>query len=171
MKLRGDWVVRLLHAFLGFFLLTCGLMLASAALDPGKEGLRLEHLVRASWDDLVAVAVLSVPLLAIGALIMARAPLLGVTCTETQVKVHKVLWSRRLPVERIIKVGRTSTGQVDLWWKGENGRTRRMRIPVLSVYPGSRTSRFEQLGVESVEPHNRKCVDRLRQWIDERRPG
>ncbi|MGP3965693.1 hypothetical protein ACTWPT_58100 [Nonomuraea sp. 3N208] len=171
MKLRGDWIVRCIHALLGLFLLTFGLMMVSSGLDPEKEGLRLEHLVRASWDDLIAVAVVTVPLLATGVLTMARAAFMGVTCTEAEVKVHKVLWTRRLPVEKIIKVGRTSSGKVDLWWKDEKSRTRRTRIPAFSVDRSPRYGRVGKLLLESVEPHNKQCVGRLRQWIDERRPG
>ncbi len=125
-----------------------------------------EHLVHASSVVLVAVAVVSVPLLAVGVLAVARAAFVGVTCTDAEVKVHNVMWTRRVPAERVIDVRRTWTGKTDLWWRGEKGWPRWTRIPAFSLYLSTHRSVRQWL-----EPYNEQCVGTLRQWIDERRPA
>jgi hypothetical protein len=82
-----------------------GLLWTTTVLAAENEALQLEHLVRASWADLSAAAVVSVPLLAVGILTVARAGFLGVTCTDAEVKVHKMLWTRRVPAERRARRG------------------------------------------------------------------
>jgi hypothetical protein len=166
MKLRAHPIVRGNVALLGLVLIALGLLWTTTVLDAENVALQLEHLVRASWADLSAAAVVSVPLLAVGILTVARAAFLGVTCTDAEIKVHKMLWTRRVPAERVIEVRRTWTGKIDLRWKGEKGRPRWTRVPAFSVSLGAR--RFV---LDWLEPYNEQCVGTLRRWIDERRLG
>ncbi|MEU6718487.1 hypothetical protein ABZ897_44085 [Nonomuraea sp. NPDC046802] len=151
-------------ALLGLACMVLGQRWAITVLDVEDGPIRPEHLAQASSADLVGVAIISVPLLAVGVLIVARAAFFGITCTNAEIKVHQVIRTRRVPTERVIEVRRTWAGKTDLWWKGEKGWPRWTRIPAFSLSPLARQSVRQWL-----EPYNEQCVGTLRRWIDERR--
>ncbi|GAA0973898.1 hypothetical protein GCM10009555_029380 [Acrocarpospora macrocephala] len=162
MKLRAHPIVRGGLALSGLALMALGLLWSAVVLGAEDSALRLEHLVRASPVELGAVAVVSVPLLAVGVVRVARAPLFGITCTDTEVRVHKVMWTRRVPTERITEIRRTWTGKIDLRWETTEGWPRWTRVPAFSL-PLTTRRVFRQW----LEPYNDQCVATLRGWIEQ----
>ncbi|TKK87804.1 hypothetical protein FDA94_16675 [Herbidospora galbida] len=161
MKLRAHPIVRGALAVSGLVLIALGMLWASVVLDTEDSGLRLEHLLRATPAESGAVAVVSVPLLVIGVVRLARAPLFGVTCAGAEVKVHKVMWTRRVPAARITEVRRTWTGKFDLRWESAEGWPRRTRVPAFSI-PLTTGWIVRQW----LEPYNDDRVATLRGWIE-----
>ncbi|WP_143043669.1 hypothetical protein [Nonomuraea jiangxiensis] len=164
MKLRAHPIVRGCLALAGLVYIGLGMLWATTVMN-GADGRSLpEDLALASSAELVAVAVVSVPLAAPGVLMLLRAYFYGVTCTPDVIKVHNMLWTRRVPAGRAVEVRRTVTGKTDLWWKGRNGWPRWGRISAFSLPFGVR--RYVR---QWLEPYNERRAGMLRQWIDERR--
>ncbi len=162
--MRAHPIVRGALALSGLLLIVLGLLWSSVVLGAEGSGLRLEHLVRASPVELGTVAVVSVPLLVVGVVRVARAALFGVNCTGTEVRVHKVMWTRRVPIGRITEIRRTWTGKFDLRWESAEGWPRRTRVPAFSL---PLTTGW--LVRQWLEPYNDQCVAALREWIEQER--
>lgn len=169
MKLRAHPIVRGCAAVSGLILISLAQSWMSTALDAPITLLHLDPLFNAAPSDLAAGAVVTVPLLAIGTVIMIRAPWLGVTCTPTTVKVHKLLWTRRVPTERVIEIRPSRTGKTDLWWKGENGWPRWTRVPAFRL--PRPTTKLDRLFHAALQPYNQQCINALRRWVDQNSPS
>ncbi len=162
MKLRAHPVVRGALALSGLVFMALGLLWSSVVLGAEDGGWKLG----VSPGEWVAAAVVSVPFVVIGGVRFARAVLFGVTCTGTEVRVHKVLWTRRVPIKRSTEVRRTWTGKFDLRWDSAEGWPRRTRIPAFSL--PLTTGRIAR---QWLEPYNDQCVARLREWIEQESPS
>ncbi|MFC4118087.1 hypothetical protein [Nonomuraea zeae] len=165
MKLRAHPIVRLGVALSGLIYLALGLHWATTVLKVENGHIWPEPPDMAA-AAVISVVIVSAPLVAVGVLTLARAAFLGVTCNDTEVKVHKMLWTRRVPAQRLVEVRRTWTGKTDLWWKGDKGWPRWTRIPAFSLSLLTRP-----YARQWVEPYNEQCVGTLRRWIEERRPA
>ncbi|WP_248961417.1 hypothetical protein [Sphaerisporangium perillae] len=162
MKLRAHVLRRLSLATLGLIFVVLGLEWTRIALAGEDDLLRLERFWHAQPSDLTGAAVGSIPLLVFGAWLAVRAPIFGVTCGETVVKVQGPLLTRRVRVDRITGIRRTLTGGADLRWEDEHGWPKFTHIRAFS---SASFTRWAKPAEKDFDRYNEQCIDALKQWI------
>jgi hypothetical protein len=112
--------------------------------------------------NLLAIVVVTVPLVALGALLSARMFAAGVDCNNETVTIRGYLWSRSIPVDDVVGVDagpytRLFRGAA-LRWTDRHGRVRSSSI-----------SAFGRALRPNVNTHSEESLGRLSQWLAQER--
>ncbi|WP_433364972.1 hypothetical protein [Streptosporangium sp. CA-115845] len=160
MKLRADPIHRLSLTLMGIALIA--MALEGTRIRLGIDiPFRLEDFRQAPPAGLLDCAVFGIPALLLGGLLTARAPLIGVTCTDEFIRVRGCFRTRTIPTSGVTGLRRGRLGGLELHWEDRRGWPRWTRIGAFSVsFLGGKTRDW-------VTPHNARCADALEKWIDQ----
>jgi hypothetical protein len=106
----------------------------------------------------LAIVVVTVPLVVLGAVLSARMYEAGVDCTSETVTIRGYLWSRRIPIGDVVGVDTSPYASLfrgpALRWTDRRGRVRTSRISAFGWARGL-----------SVNAHSEESLRRLSEWL------